>query len=645
MVDNLKKESLFLRIEKVLAEISLLLLVLVIFIDVVLGAIFRLDINDYYAQHLVIWVTLLGATLVTHKGEHLSISLAEKIVPEKYHGLLKSITAYISIVVTTIVALSSVGLIFFGTDRPDDVIVPIEVFTFILPVAFLVMALRFFLYNSKGLWARLALSTAFIAGILFTLNDIFFIAQESVIRIYPDNLEVFEQLDSLIFTVTNLTSSLLDWLAVPLVIVLILSALIGTPIFVVLSGLAIVLFKSSGNSFLLDIPQSMYTILSGDVIPAVPLFTLVGFIMSEGKAGERLVKLFRALLGWLPGGLAIVIVLICAFFTTITGATGVTILALGGLLYSIMKQRQYKSDFSLGFLTSAGSNGLLFPPSLPVMMYGVAALVPIPDLFIAGLVPGFLMVGALGVMGVLHARKQKISKIPFEPKALLRPLLDALPELLLPLLIIIGIFSPLGLNIVGTAAIAVVYVLVVELVIHRDIPVKNLFRVMAKGLPIIGGILIIIAAAKGLNNFMVYEMIPQSFALWVEEVIKSKYLFLILLNIALLITGCFMDIFSAIFVVAPLVIELGAIFHIDPVHLGIIFLANLQLGYLTPPVGLNLFMASYRFQEPLPRIYKSVLPFFFVMLAVLLIITYVPVISADLGLFSPKLLNPVFTSK
>jgi C4-dicarboxylate transporter DctM subunit len=295
---------------------------------------------------------------------------------------------------------------------------------------------------------------------------------------------------------------------------------------------------------------------------------------------------------------------------------------------------RYGKRFANGLITGSGSIGLLFPPSLPIILYGVIAQINILHMFIGGILPGFLMVLALCVFGVLTALKNKVERVPFELREAWQALRESWWEILLPVIILVGYFTGIT-TLVETGAIAVLYALVIEVGFHRDLRLRDLPRVFLKCIPIVGGVLIILAAAKGLSYYIVDAEVPISLSAWVQENIHSKYMFLILLNVGLLITGCLMDIFSAILVVVPLIIPVGAAFGIDPVHLGVIFLANLGVGYLTPPVGLNLFLAAYRFNEPLAKIYRDVVPFFLVLLGVVLLITYVPWFSTGLL----KLLN------
>jgi tripartite ATP-independent transporter DctM subunit len=345
------------------------------------------------------------------------------------------------------------------------------------------------------------------------------------------------------------------------------------------------------------------------------------------------VQLFRVYFGWLPGGLAIATILICTFFTALTGASGVTILALGGLLSFILIENKYKSGFTTGLLTVNGI-GTLFPPSLPLIMYGVVAQINIKKMFIGGLLPGTLMILVLVIYVIITAKKEGIRSVPLNIHELFPVVKSCIGEIFLPFVIIIFYFKGIT-TLVETGAITVVYVLLITMVFNRDIKFRKLPAVFLKSIPIIGGVLTVLAVAKGLSYFIVDAEVPMILTEWMQRFIHSKYLFLLILNIILLIIGCFMDVFSAIMVIVPLIIPLGDAYGIHPVHLGVIFLANLEVGYLTPPIGINLFLSSYRFNKPLVKIYKYIIPFLVVMILSVLIITYVPWITTVLlGVFS-----------
>jgi tripartite ATP-independent transporter DctM subunit len=381
------------------------------------------------------------------------------------------------------------------------------------------------------------------------------------------------------------------------------------------------------------VATDIYSALTNDNIIAIPLFTLVGFFLSESKAGIRLVETFRSLFSWLPGGMIIATVIICAFFTSFTGASGVTILALGGILYSILSEHvTYPEKFSIGLLTSVGSIGLLFPPSLPLILVGAMAQINVFHMFLGGLIPGLVLVAAVIIFGIFASVKVKIPVEPFNPKRALRSLKGSALEILLPLFLVVAYFTGF-LSLVEIGGVAVIYIFITEVLIHRDITLSQVPGVFLKSVPIIGGVLAILALSQSLSFYIVDTNMPMILADWMLETISSKFIFLLLLNLSLLVVGCLMDIFSAILIVLPLITPLGMAYGIDPVHLGIIFITNLEVGFLTPPVGLNLFLASYRFKKPFVDICRYVFPFLLIQLVVVLLVTYVPAFSIFLTRF------------
>jgi tripartite ATP-independent transporter DctM subunit len=396
--------------------------------------------------------------------------------------------------------------------------------------------------------------------------------------------------------------------------------------------LALILLQAGGGE--VDVvANQIYTALTQNNIIAIPLFTLAGFILSESRAGERLVRTFQGLFGWLPGGLIIATVFICAFFTAFTGASGVTILALGGILYTVLSVNgKYSQKFSIGLLTASGSIGLLFPPSLAIFLVGATTQTNTIHLFLGGLIPGLILVAAIIVFGIVISVKTKIPVEPFHLKRAAGALKNSLLEILLPFLLIIGYFSGV-LSLVEIGAAAVLYLFVAEFLVYRDIKLAGIVQVFKKAIPIIGGILSILALSQALSYYIVDTQAPYHFAQWMQGAISSKYMFLLILNLALLVIGCLVDIFSAILIVLPLIMPLGEVFGIDPVHLGIIFLVNMEAGFITPPVGLNLFLASYRFEKPFLEIARNVLPFLIIQLAVVFIVTYIPVLTTYLTRF------------
>jgi len=406
------------------------------------------------------------------------------------------------------------------------------------------------------------------------------------------------------------------------VIILILLALFGMPLFSVLGGIALILFHLADID-ISSVAVSMYTLAGSPLLIAVPLFTFAGYLFAESGAPGRLVRVSRA---FFPGGLAVVALASCAIFTAFTGASGVTIIAMGGLLFPSLLQEGYSKRFSLGLVTASGSLGLLFPPSLPLILYGYVAAVSVDDLFLAGLLPGILLVIVLSSYGLLTGRKQGIERRPFSFARIVSASREAAWEIPLPIIILGGIYSGI-ITVMEAAALTALYALVVEVLIYRDIRPGDLPRIVAESMTLVGGILLILACAMGLTNYLIDAQVPMRILGAMQQYISSKYTFLLLLNIFLLIVGCLMDIFSALIVVVPLIVPVALGFGVDPVHLGIIFLTNLEIGYLTPPVGLNLFISSYRFNESVVSLYLASLPFLLLLLLSLVAITYLPVIS------------------
>ena len=404
---------------------------------------------------------------------------------------------------------------------------------------------------------------------------------------------------------------------------IILLALLGVPLFAIigLSGLAS-FYNAEIDTAAIFI--ELYRVASNPTLIAIPLFTFSGFILAHGKTAERLTRLSQSILRGAPGGIPLAILIACAFFTALTGASGVTIIALGGLLYPLLLKEKYGENFSLGMITSSGSLGLLFPPSLPLILYGLVAQISIDKLFIAGIVPGLLMILIVSAYAITRSTRSTESFSWTEAKS---ALIEAGWELPLPFIILVGIFSGF-FTVTEAASVTVVYVVIVEAFIYKDLDVfKDLPKLMIDSMVLVGSILIILGTAMGFTNYLVDEQVPMTILATMKQYIHDPLTFLMVLNVFLLIVGCMMDIFSAIIVVVPLIIPIAQSFDVNMVHLGIIFMTNLEIGYSTPPVGINLFIAATRFNKPVLKLYQAVLPFLGLRLVGLILITYVPAIS------------------
>lgn len=401
-------------------------------------------------------------------------------------------------------------------------------------------------------------------------------------------------------------------------------ALLGVPLFVVLGAAALAASRDAQIDPALLMVEFARLAASPNLV-AIPLFVLAGATMGHGGAPRRLVRFFNALLGWMPAGIAWVAAASCMLFTAFSGASGVTILALGGLLYPMLKHERYSERFALGLITSGGSMGLLLPPSLAVLLYGVVAQVDIADLFVAGLLPTlllFVMVGSYAMWRGAHGA----SRHRFRWRELAAAARAGWADLLLPVGVVGGLAAGL-LTVAELAACAALYALVLETAVHRTIGLKELAWVGYEAATLVGSIFIILGLSLGLTNLLIDAQIPMRLLDWVVEQVQSPLEFLLWMNVALLAVGCMMDIFSAIVIVTPLLLPLATHFGIHPLHLGIVILANLEIGYLTPPVGINLYLASQRFKKPVLAVFHATLPFLMLLLLWLLLLSYVPGLS------------------
>jgi len=554
-----------------------------------------------WSQHLTLWIGLIGALLATSSDKH--IAIATKMIFNFKRGgdMLARLTDTGTAAILFLLALASAQLVYYQADSPEVIggWFPIWLAQMAMPATFLLMGGVTIIRSSRCRKTKLliALSAMGIAaGFLFV----------------PQQVREF--------------------LVTPMVVTLMLFAFAGMPLFTVLGGVSLVLLHSASIP-LAAISAEAYRTFTHPVLPSIPLFALAGSILAAGGAPHRLVRVVRAWTSWLPGGIAISTVCVSALFTAVTGASGVTILALGGMLLPVLIASQYRQRFSMGLLTASGSVGLLFPPSLPVILYGVYGHVPIDKMFMGALLPGILLILFLAGFSIYQDHVGVISRRSFDLREALRAIYAAKGDLLLPVLVVFGLFSGI-FTLVETAAFVAMWAILLETVIHKKIRIRTeLTKTLVESCGLTGALLIVMGVASGLVSYLVDEQIPLKAIDLVQSAIHSKWVFLIILNLVLLLVGALMDIYTAIVVVVPLIVPLGVAYGIDPVQLGIIFLANLELGYLTPPVGMNLFFSSLRFKKPLLGVWKTVTPFLLVFAIWVLLITYVPLITVDVAAY------------
>jgi tripartite ATP-independent transporter DctM subunit len=545
------------------------------------------------------WVGMLGAAIAAREGKLLSLATGEFLPKGPIGNAAHVLSAIIGSLVATMFATGGVALV--KSDKlAGDVIaigLPVWISDLVLPFAFGLIALRI-VWRSSPHWVGRGIAALGILAGLYLSQHV-------------DMLE---------------GQPLSPWL-----IVIVVAGVLGAPIFTLLGGVALFAFLVQGSKPIVLMIKAYEELTTSTGLAAIPLFTLAGFLLAEGRSSERLLRLFRAWVGWMPGGTSIAAAALCAFFTLFTGGSGVTILVLGGLLLPAMVKGGYRERFSIGLLTASGSLGLLFPLSLPLMLYGIVAQnVSIEDLFIGGLIPGLLMLGLLGIYGIREGLTSRAERTPFVVKEAIASMWEAKWEIFLPVFIL-GTFLGGIATLVESAPMAALYTLIVQRFIHKDLPTwGDVVRVMGDCVALVGGVLLILAVAAGLTNFLVDAQIPTQLIEWTQAHIHSHLAFLLALNLFLLLVGTLMDIFSAIVVVVPLLLPLAAVYGINPVHLGIIFVANLELGFLHPPLGLNLLLASVRFKKPVLEVTWATLPMFGILAVGVLLITYIPWLTLGL---------------
>jgi len=558
-------------------------------------------------QHLGLLLGMLGGAIAAREGRLLALSTLGDRATEGPLAGARVFSRSLSALVASFLAVASYQFVRSEYRFATKTLVygiPVWAVEVALPIGFAVIAWRI-VYRASPAWRGRVTALAFAA------------ACGALVLLVPDGSAR---------------------LFVPALVLLGAAVVFGAPAFVALGGCALILFWWVDEP-IASIPVSHYSLVVNPSIPTLPLFTLAGYVLAESQAPRRLVRVFDAFFGRFRGGPAVVTVLVCTFFTSFTGGSGITILALGGLLMPILLEAKYREKDALGLVTGAGSLGMLLPPCLPLIVYAIVARIPMNAMFLGGVVPALFMTIVTAWWGVRRSRVQpgrsaeasrSSGAAPFDWDETRAALWDAKWELLTPVVAFAALFSGVA-TAVEAAALTALYVLVVEVVLHRDLhPIRDVPRVMVECGLLVGGILLILGVALGFMNYLVVAEVPARAVAWTTGAVHSKIVFLLLLNVFLLIVGCLMDIFSAIIVQVPLLVPLGAAYGVDPIQLGIIFLANMELGYLTPPVGLNLYMSSYRFNKPVPQVLLAVLPIVIVLHIGVLLITYMPALTTTL---------------
>ncbi len=567
---------------------------------------FSIPASHGIVQHMTLWIAFIGAVLATRSNKLLSVVKEPVFRQSSEFNIGHFLVHAVSVGVVFLLFISSLEFVKIAITYPETIgpFIPLWFAQSIIPIGFLLIWYHMIMTSSSKLKYRLSLV---FYSLLIAL--IFYYWQS------PFSSEI-------LLTITVLGTLVL--------------VAFGLPIFIVLATISIVFFLSDPNSYLTNfgwmnsIVDEIYKINSSAFLPSIPIFTLAGYILSESNISKRLLKFFKTSLGWLPGSTVLIVVLLCAFFTALTGGSGVTILALGAILYPVLIEDGYSEVFSLGLITTAGSLGLLFPPSLPAIIYSATAGINPIDLFKQGFLPALFLLLVVVLYGFYH-KPEKQESVKFNLKDSIKAFSIAKWEIFIPILIVFSLFSGFA-TLVECAAILVAYVLFIELYIYKDISINDIPKIVINCATLVGGVLIIVGVAMGVTGYLTYAEIPLKILNFVTATIDSRIIFLLALTILLLIAGCIMDVFSAIIVIVPLITvgdpitgaSLMTHFDIHPIHLAIIFIANLELGYITPPVGMNLFLSSYRFEKDMPTVYKATMPYFFIRLIGVLFITYIP---------------------
>lgn len=569
--------------------------------------------------------------LVTwREDKHLCLANISEKLPPKIRTVLKALSSFFIPLILTQLFLASFLQIANPAQFTSNVFLCFsEKFFFVFYPLCFIMILILVLRRKEF---RIAAILGLVLGILTSMNAI------TGMIYYWTELYDFPKL----YAIKDTWTLICDKMTLPFVLIMIFMAFSGVPLFVSITGIVYVIFSSNPDFYAIDdIAFSAYSRLAEVNIAAIPLFTIAGYVLAQGSAGKRFIELFQALFGWFRGGTVVATVLVLTFFSTFTGVSGVTILALGSLLAVILTGSGYDKDKAESLITACGAVGLLFPPSVAIIMYASSNFTVITQfepefdvlsLFKGAIIPGMIMALAMIAMGIVFDKNKDRPK--FSIAKIGKALLSCIPELLLPLLICITFFTGF-FNLFQVASFSVIYVVILVTFIRRDFDIKKTARVIADSVPISGGILFIIAAASGISLWMQYAAIPELVNEFIATYVTNKYVFLLLMNLVLLVVGCLMDIYSAILLVSPLLLYSAISFGIPVVQTGVIFIMNLSVGFLTPPVGMDLFISSYTFKKPVGKVIKGVLPFLVVQLIVLLIVTYCPIFTTALAPSSP----------
>jgi tripartite ATP-independent transporter DctM subunit len=547
-----------------------------------------------FTLNLTLWVGLLGAAIAAREGKLLTLATGEFLPKGRIGDAARVVGGMVGAAVAMMFAVGGAAFVAVERAAGDTIAldVPVWVSALAFPAAFSLIAIRLAWRASASWPGRAVAGLGILLGLLAASHHSFFEGQP-----------------------------LLPWL-----VVLLAAGALGAPIFALLGGIAMISFFTDGSRPVVPLINAYEQLTSASAnLAAIPLFTLTGFLLAEGQSSARLLRALRALFGWFPGGTAVAAATLCAFFTLFTGGSGVTILALGGLLLPALLKEGYRERFAIGLLTASGSLGLLFPLSVPLILYGIVAQnVAIEDLFIGGFLPGVLMLALLAALGVREAVRSGAARAPFQLAEIGAALWEARWEVLLPVVVLWAMLGGYATT-SESAAVAALYALVVQRFVHRDVPTfGDVARVARDCVALVGGVLLILSVAVGLTNYLVNVQVPSRLIEWTQAHVESKMLFLLALNTFLLLVGTVMDIFSAIIVVVPLILPLAQAYGISYVHLGVIFIANLELGYLHPPLGLNLLLASYRFGKSVLEVTWATLPMLGILAAGVLLITYAP---------------------